>query len=200
MKLSSRKAILSYLSKAKVARARDFSSQGIPRMYLSELVDEGWLVRSARGVYRASNAPVSASGHLADVARRIPHGVVALLSALRFHEIGTQNPSEVWLAVERHARKPSLDYPPLRVVKFSGEAFSEGVEQKRIDGVPVSIYCPAKTIADCFKYRNKIGVDVAVEALRDALQKRRVKLDDLWRYAEVCRVARVIRPYVEAMI
>jgi predicted transcriptional regulator of viral defense system len=123
----------------------------------------------------------------------------ALLSALQFHELTTQIPHEVWLAIDVRARHPKLDYPPLRIVRFSGAALSFGVEQHRIAGVPVNVYTPAKTVADCFKYRNKIGLDVALEALRDTWRQRRATMDELLEAAKVCRVARIIRPYLESL-
>jgi predicted transcriptional regulator of viral defense system len=136
---------------------------------------------------------------LVTAATRIPHGVVCLLSALRFHDLTTQNPSEVWLAIDRKARAPVQHELPLRIVRFSGRARIEGIEKHRIDGVPVRVYSPAKTVADCFKYRRKIGTDVAMEALRDCWRSGRCTMDDLWRYASVCRVTNVMRPYLEAV-
>ena len=136
---------------------------------------------------------------LAEVARRVPKGVVCLLSALRFHGLSTQAPFEVWLAIENKAITPKLDYPPLRIVRFSGAALTEGVEEHVVDDVTVRITCIAKTVADCFKYRNKIGLDVALEALREAWHEKRMTSDDLWRYAKVCRVANVMRPYLDSL-
>lgn len=123
-----------------------------------------------------------------------------MLSALRFHNLTTQSPFEVWMAVDRKARRPRSDSPPLRIVRFSGEALKVGVEEHRIEGVTVSVYCPAKTVADCFKYRNKIGLDVALESLRDCWRERRCTMSDLWCYAKICRVANVMRPYLESLV
>ena len=136
---------------------------------------------------------------LAQASVRVPHGVVCLLSALRFHGLTTQNPAEVWMAIDRKARAPVERELPLRVVRFSGAALTAGVEVHRVDRVPVRIYGPAKTVADCFKYRRKIGVDVAIEALRDCLRTRRCTIDDLWRFAAVCRMQNVMHPYLEAL-
>jgi predicted transcriptional regulator of viral defense system len=136
---------------------------------------------------------------LAEVARRVPKGVVCLLSALRFHGLTTQAPFEVWLAIENKAIAPKLDYPSLRIVRFSGAALTEGVEEHVVDGVMVRVTGVAKTVADCFKYRNKIGLDVALEALREAWRGKRMTSDDLWRYAKVCRVANVMRPYLDSL-
>jgi predicted transcriptional regulator of viral defense system len=150
-------------------------------------------------MYRLPTHELTEHHGLAEAAKVVPRGVVCLLSALRFHELTTQSPFEVWLAIDRKAHKPISSQAPLRIVRFSGEALSAGVEEHRIEGVRVKIYCPAKTVADCFKYRNKIGLDVAVEALRDCLRKRRVTIDEIWKYARICRVARVMRPYLEAL-
>jgi len=136
---------------------------------------------------------------LSVVSAAVPHGVVCLLSALQFHGIGTQLPSEVWIAIDRRARRPALQYPPLRIVRSSGAALTEGVESHRIEGRTVRIYGVAKTLADCFKYRNKIGLDVGLEALREVWRARRFTMDELDRYARICRVQRVMRPYLEAL-
>ena len=129
----------------------------------------------------------------------MPRGVVCLLSALRVHDIGTQAPHEVWLAIPHHMVAPRLNQPRLRIVRMSGSALEQGIEHRTIDGVSVAVFNPAKTVVDCFKYRNKIGLDVALEALRESWRARKVKMDDLWRYATVDRVANVMRPYLEAV-
>ena len=134
------------------------------------------------------------------VAKRIPHGVVCLLSALQFHNIGTQSPFEVWIALHRKARRPRIEYPPLRIMRFSGKALTDGVEKHIIEGVPVKIYDPAKTVAYCFKYRNKIGLDVAIEALRDCRKSKKCTNAQLWEYAKVCRLTKVMKPYLEAVL
>lgn len=185
--------------KAGVIRARDVVAQGIPTVYLQRLTRRGLLVQSGRGLYRAPGAELTANHDLAEAAKRVPRGVVCLLSALRYHELTTQIPHEVWLALDGKARSPKPDWPPLRVVRMSGNALRAGIEEHRVEGVPVRVYNPAKTVADCFKYRNKIGLDVALEALRDAWRQRRVTMDDLWRYAAICRVTKVIRPYLEVI-
>ena len=136
---------------------------------------------------------------LAEAAKRVPNGVVCLLSALSFHRITTQSPHEVWLAIDVKARKPNADWPPMRIVRFSGRARTFGVESHVVEGVEVRITSRAKTVADCFKYRNKIGIDVAIEALKEYLGKRGRSMEDLQRAAEVCRVARIVRPYIEAL-
>jgi predicted transcriptional regulator of viral defense system len=153
-----------------------------------------------RGVYIPADSEVSQNVGLAQVAKRVPHGVVCLLSALQFHNLGTQSPFEVWIAIDRKSARPRIDYPPQRIVRFSGIALTEGVEKHLIEGVKVKVFNKAKTIADCFKYRNKIGRDVALEALKDCRQQRLCTNDQFWKYAKICRVANVMRPYLEATI
>ena len=177
--------------------AREAARQGIHSQALTRLVREGMLERVARGQYRLPEASVTEHHALALTAGSVPEGVVCLLSALAFHGIGTQVASRVWIAVDRRARRPQVTWPPLRVVRFGGEAFTAGVDVHEVEGVQVRIYCPAKTIADLFKYRNKVGLDVALEALTEAWQERRVTVDQLSEYARVCRVERVMRPYLQ---
>src|SRR3989338_3995236 len=198
-KVSKSKKVLDIARKAGMFRAHELPKQGIPRVYLQRLEQQGLLVREARGLYRVPNAKITENHSLAEAAKRVSHGVLCLLSALRFHGITTQAPSEVWLAIGWKARAPKTGAQPLRIVRMSGKALTEGVEQHQIEGVAVKIYSPAKTVADCFKYRNKIGLDVALEALRDYRQKYRGGMDELWRFAKICRVERVIRPYLEAL-
>lgn len=180
-------------------RSCDLIPLGIPRVSLTRAVRRGQLERVGRGLYGLPGRKVSAHGSLAEIARRVPKGIVCLLSALRFHGLTTQAPFEVWLAIDNKAVAPRLDYPPLRIVRFSGAALTEGVEEQVVDGVTVRITSVAKTVADCFKYRNKIGLDVALEALREAWREKRMTSDDIWRYAKVCRVANVMRPYLESL-
>lgn len=163
------------------------------------MVRKGDLVRTGRGLYTHPNAEMSALRSLAEAAKVAPNAVVCLLTALRFHDLTTQSPSEVWLAVENKAWRPRVDSVAVRLVYMSGEAFTAGVEVHEIDGVSVQVYSAAKTVADCFKFRNKIGTDVAIEALRDYLRRYRGGADELWKYAKVCRVTRVMRPYLEAV-
>ncbi len=171
---------------------------GIHRQVLTRMVAEGRIERVARGLYRLPSMTITENHALAIAAATVPNGVVCLLSALQFHGIGTQLPSEVWLALDRRAWKPTLRHPPLKIVRFTGPALTEGVESHRVEGRDVKVYSVAKTIADCFKYRNKIGLEVALEALRVAWQSRRLTMDELERYAAICRVQRVMRPYLEA--
>jgi predicted transcriptional regulator of viral defense system len=181
-------------------RSRDVEARGIPREYLLRLHRQGFLRRAAKGVYTLAETAVTEHHSLAVVAKIVPHGVVCLLSALRFHALTTQDPWQVWIAIDNQARRPSLRSPSLRVVRFSGKALTEGIEEHTIEDVPVRIYGAAKTIADCFKYRHKIGIDIAVEALKDALKRSEPAIDEIHRFAEVCRVDRVMRPYLEAIV
>lgn len=191
--------VLALARRKGILRVKDLHEAGIHPEYLRRLCEKGALIRVARGLYMPADAQPAANVSLAQAARRVPRGVICLLSALRFHDIGTANPFEVWMALDQGVRHPQVEYPPLRIVRFSGSALKEGVERYRIEGVRVTIYNPAKTVADCFKYRNKIGLDVAIEALRDCLRSRKCTRDHLWQYAKVCRVTAVMRPYLEAV-
>lgn len=180
-------------------RARDARKRGVPTVVLTRLVAAGRLERIGRGVYAIPDADISAHRTLAEAVIRVPRGVICLLSALRMHEIGLQMPSQVWLALPHKLKPPRLEYPQLRIVRMSGPALTSGIERRIVDGVPVPVFSAAKTVVDCFKYRNKIGTDVAVEALREGWRARKFKLADIWRYARICRVANVMRPYLEAL-
>lgn len=180
-------------------RPTELEAHGIPRSRLYRLVRKGLIERQARGIYTARDHPITAEHSLATVAKQVPAGVFCLLTALRFHELTTRAPAEVWIALPEKARKPKLDYPRLRVTRFSGPALTEGIETHRVEGVDVRLYSAAKTVADCFKYRNKVGIDVAVEALRDFSRRHRGGATDLARYARICRVSRVMQPYLDAI-
>jgi predicted transcriptional regulator of viral defense system len=190
--------VLDLARRSGMVRVRDLLEHGLHPESLRRLCARGLLVRAARGLYVPADASPTENRTLAEVCKRVPHGVVCLLSALRFHDLTTQLPHEVWLAVERHAWRPKEGGVPLRVIRPSGLAFTFGVEEHRVEGVPVKVYSPAKTVADCFKYRNKVGRDVALEALRDCRRLRKATPDELWQAARVCRVANVMRPYLEA--
>lgn len=185
---------------AGVLRRRNAEALGIAPKQLERLARAGRLERVSRGLYAAADAEPSELRTLAEAAARVPHGVLCLLSALRFHETTTQNPHEVWLAIDRKARRPTASGLPLRIVRFSGKALTTGIAHHQVMGVSLQVYCPAKTVADCFKYRNKIGLDVALEALRETWRQRRATMDELWHYAEICRVANVMRPYLESLV
>ena len=199
MALSARTRLNRVVETGAVLRARDLDDHRIPRAYLARMVREGSLRRLSRGLYIGSTAHLTEHHELAEAAKRVPHAVVCLLSALQFHRLTTQAPREVWIAIGQKARRARVERPHLRIVHFSGHALSAGVEEHTIEGVRVQIYKPAKTVADCFKFRNKIGIDVALEALRDYRRTKKGTSDDLWRFAKICRVANVMRPYLEAI-
>jgi predicted transcriptional regulator of viral defense system len=190
---------LSLFDEQGLVRPIDLVERGIPREALRGLVKSGRVVRLTRGLYALQDMDVTEDYSLAAAYKRVPHGVICLLSALRFHEVGTQNPHEIWLAIDRKARKPSVGGMPLRIVRFSESALREGVEVHEVEGLPIRIFNPPKTVADCFKYRNKLGLDVALEALREGWRAGRFSMDDIWRFAKVCRVGNVMRPYLEAL-
>jgi len=182
-----------------IARSRHLEAAGISRTQIRRLVDQGVIERVGWGLYRDPDAPQSERADLAEAARRVPGGVICLLTALRFHGLTTVNPFEVWLAIERKAWRPEVEHPPLRFIYLSGRSLSEGVEEHLVDGVPVRVFCAARTVADCFKFRNKVGIDVAVEALRAYRDAHPRGLEAVWRFAGINRVERVIRPYLEAV-
>ena len=196
---TSEQVVLQLALKRPLLRARDLAREGLPTIALTRLVSAGKLKRVARGVYSLPNQAISENRSLAEVAIRVPRGVICLVSALRVHDIGTQAPHEVWLAIPHRMLPPRIDTPTLRVIRMSGPSLTEGIDRLRVDGVEVPVFNAAKTIADCFKFRSKIGLDVALEALRDGWTKRKVTMDDLWRYAAVDRVANVMRPYLESI-
>jgi predicted transcriptional regulator of viral defense system len=188
-----------------VLRSRDLEPHGIHREYLRRLEQKGLLIRSGRGIYTPQDTDFTEYHSLVEATQRIPHGVVCLLSALRFHEITTQVPFEVWLAIHGKSHTPREKLIPLHIIYMSGQAFESGIETHQLEGIPVQIYSLPKTVADCFKYRNKIGLDVALEALRETWcgllvrSDRRCTMDELWHYAKICRVSNVMRPYLESL-
>jgi len=192
-------SLIKLLRSHPVARSRWLEGKGVSRTKLQRLVKRGDLVRLRRGIYSQPDESETTEHHdLAVVATSIPRGVICLLSALRFHGLGTQNPAEVWVAIHGKARKPKIEYPPVKIVRFSDPALEHEVETHQIEGVTVRVTSPARTVADCFKFRNKIGPDIALEALRE-YRRARKSLDDLVQAAQEVRVANVIRPYLEAL-
>lgn len=179
-------------------RSKELEAAGVARSQLSRMVAAGELTRVARGLYSLPGRAPDAQEGLAVVARRAPQALFCLLTALRLHELTTQAPFEVWIAIGNKERAPRLDWPQLRVVRYSGEALNAGVEQRKIGDVRIRVTTVAKTVADCFKFRQTVGLDVAREALREALREKRASVDELWRFAAICRVTRVMRPYLEA--
>lgn len=189
--------LLGLINRRSIIRSRDLEKVGIPRNYLLRLLQRGQLQKLERGLYIAKNVAATESLSLLEVSYKAPRAIICLLSALRFHEIGTQIPSEVWIAIDVKARAPKITYPPVRIVRFSGDALRFGIQERRIHGEIVHVYSPAKTIADCFKFRHKIGTDVALEALREGFRQKKATMNELWEAAKVCRVANVMRPYME---
>jgi predicted transcriptional regulator of viral defense system len=200
MSASAEKRVLDLARKGGILRPRDLQTKGLPKDYLWRLHKQEKLEKVGRGMYAMPGTAMSEHQTVVQAALRVPHGVVCLLSALRFHDLTTQSPFEIWMAIDVKARAPKEKIIPLRIVRFSGKALTAGVEAHSIEGVTVRVYNPAKTVADCFKYRNKIGLDVAIEALRDCWRKKLATSDQIWHYAKVCRVSRVIRPYLESLV
>jgi predicted transcriptional regulator of viral defense system len=192
--------LLTLLARRRAITRREVIDAGIHTLVLTRLVRAGALERIARGRYRHPEAPISEHHGLALVAASAPKAVICLVSALSFHGIGTQLPFQVWIAIDRRARAPALSYPPLRVLRFSGSALSEGITELQIEGETVRVYSVAKTLADLFKYRNKIGLDVCLEALRETWRARRATIEDIDHYARICRVHNIMRPYLEALL
>lgn len=191
--------VLQLAKKLGVLRSRDVEAEGIPREYLLRLYRQGVLTRISRGLYSLPDLPVTEFASLVEVTKRVSGAVICLLSALQYHKLTTQLPRKVWIAIEGTNWKPGFDYPALQVMRFTGQAFHYGVEQHDVNHVSVRVYSPAKTVADCFKFRNKTGLDVAIEALREARRQRKATMDELWEAAKACRVTRIIRPYLEAI-
>jgi predicted transcriptional regulator of viral defense system len=198
MTISAEDRLRKALRKAGAARTRELEKAGIARTQIARLVSAGKLQKIGRGLYAPADYQGTENSALVAVAKRAPNVVFCLLTALRFHEITTQSPFEVWIAIANKDHPPRLEYPPLRTVRFSEPSLRYGVEVKEVEGVALRITSPAKTVADCFKFRNKVGLDVALDALRDVLRDRKATIDELWRCAEVNRVANVMRPYLEA--
>ena len=198
-KISQEQRALKALHKNNIMSAKDLGARGIHSETLGRLARSGQLERVSRGLYRIAGNGVAEHGAFAVVSAAAPTAVICLLSALAYHGVGTQLPPRVWVALDRRTRKPALEYPPLEVVRFGGTALTQGVEKHEIEGRSVRVYSVAKTVADCFKYRNKIGLDVAIEALTEAWRARRITMDEALRYARVCRVARVMTPYLRSL-
>jgi predicted transcriptional regulator of viral defense system len=187
------------LGRGGALRSRELVHAGLTRRELSRMVASGRLLRLGRGLYAAPGYQPGEHQALVAVAKRSPRALFCLLTALRFHDLTTQAPFEVWIAIGNKAHPPRLDYPPMRAVRYSAESLAAGVEQHKVEGTVIRVTSVAKTVADCFKFRNKIGLDVALEALREARRSKKASADELWRYARVNRVANVMRPYLEAV-
>jgi predicted transcriptional regulator of viral defense system len=181
-------------------RPRDLQRLGIPRQVLKRLHDRGELVRRSRGVYSLPDHEPTRHTDLATVCARSRNATICLISALDFHELSTQIPRAVWIMIDRSGRRPRIDRPPIHVVYASGKSLSAGVKRHEIEGVEVPVTTPAKTVADCFKYRDHVGLDVAIEALRDCLRQRKATPNDIYEMAKIDRVTTTTRPYLEALI
>ena len=191
--------ILDLARHQRVLRAADVLAHGWSPQLLLSLHQAGKLQRVTRGLYSLPDAEITEYQTLIEVCQRVPKAVLCLLTALQYHGIGTQMPHEVWVALPEGTQTPALDYPTLRIARLRGDAYSEGIQTVTEHGVPIRVYGVAKTVTDCFKFRNKIGLDVAMEALQEAWRAKRVSMDELWRYASLCRVANVMRPYMESL-
>ncbi len=191
--------VLDFVRERGIVRPRDLEAHGVSGRYLNLLFKKGLLSRNIRGLYQSTDVDLTENLTLAQVCKWVPKGVVCLLSALQYHQLTTQHPFEVWLAIDRAAHRPGDNGLPIRTVRFSGRALTEGVEVHDLAGVSIKVYSPAKTVADCFKYRNKLGLDIAIEALKECRRTNICSFDDLWHHAKICRVSNVIRPYMEAL-
>ncbi|HUP62526.1 MAG TPA: type IV toxin-antitoxin system AbiEi family antitoxin domain-containing protein [Thermoanaerobaculia bacterium] len=200
MEKSPRSRVLQIGARGRLFTSAEAGAKGVHTSVLTRMTRNGVIERVARGQYRLTGAEMTRHHSLVLAATAVPDGVICLLSSLGFHDIGTQLPSEVWIARGRGTWEPHIEYPRLRIVRFSGEALRAGIDEHRLEGRVVRIYSVAKTIADCFKFRNKIGLDVALEALSDAWRRRRFRMEEIERYARICRVSNVMRPYLEALV
>ena len=183
-----------------LVRMRDLRDAGVGAETVARMVRDGVVMRVARGLYQLSDAMPDPRRSFAEASALVPKGVICLTSALQFHELTLQMPSAVWIAIERTGWKPKVEYPPIRFVRFGSQTLREGVKRHSIEGIEVPIFEPARTIVDCFRYRNKIGLDVALEGLREVLRTKRATPDQLWEIARSARVWSVMRPYVEALV
>ncbi len=191
--------ILELARHRRVLRAADVREHGWSPQLMLRLHQAGKLQRVARGLYSLPDAEITEHQTLIEVCQRVPKAVLCLLSALQFHGIGTQMPHEVWVALPEATQTPALDYPTLRIVRLRGEAYSEGIQTVTGHGAPIRVYSVAKTVTDCFKFRNKIGLDVALEALKESWRTRKVSMADLNHFAKINRVERVMQPYLEVV-
>ena len=192
--------VLDLINKKRIIRSQDLEKKKIPRTVLQRLLQKKKITRLSRGLYANPNATFHESIDLMEVSKKIPGGVICLLSALRFYNIGTQLPHQVWVAIDRKAQLPRVERPMVRIVRFSLKSINYGVETHRIQGVPIQVTNPAKTVVDCFKYRNKIGLDIAIEALKEGWRDGCFSMDELHLAAGVCRVSKIMRPYMEALL
>lgn len=195
------KVILEALFKKKsVLKLKEIKDHGIHPEYIRRMIIKGQIIRVGHGIYMKPDTEITAYHSLVEVSKQISIGVICLLSALQYHEIGTQLPSEIWLGIPRKTAIPRIKNHSVKIITYSKKSFYEGIDEHIIEGVVVKIYNPAKTVADCFKYRNKAGLDVALEVLKDVVKNKICNIDDLWKYAGICRVRNIMKPYLEALV
>lgn len=192
--------VLDLLRERGTVRPKDLVERGIPAVYLDRLHQRGIVERISRGLYALPDAEVTEHHSLAVAARLVPKGVVCLISALQFHNLTTQIAHDIWIALPSNAWTPKIESLSLRVIRYSGAALTEMIEEHNVEKAKVCVYSPAKTVADCFKFRNTVGVDVALKALRECWRDRRATMDELWAAAKVCRMQNVMRPYLESIV
>jgi predicted transcriptional regulator of viral defense system len=200
MPKTKKQQVLKLVRKQGVLRPRDLDRYKIARVYLSRMCDEGLLKRVARGIYTLPKTNLDDGTEIEEVCRQVPKGVISLISALEYHNLTTQIPGSVWVAIEHKARPPKITYPPIRLIRSSKKLFEYGVQIKKGSTTQIRVYSPAKTVADCFRFRNKVGLDVAIEALKDCRRKNAATIDELWEAAKVCRMSKVMKPYLEAVV
>ena len=184
---------------ATVLRSKDLEQRGLARSRIHEAMAAGVLERIGRGLYALSGVEPTEHHSLVQVAKRVPHSAICLLSALRFHELTSQNPHEVWIAIGPKDRKPTLEHPSLKVVRYGDERFEIGLEDHQVEGTRIRVYSVARTVVDLFSYRNKVGLDVALEALREGWKSRKFTLAEINRIAGLCRMRQVMKPYLESL-
>lgn len=192
--------VLKLFLKTTTIRASDLKEKDIPRSVLARMVSAGLLEKVSHGLYRQMNTQMSEKEEMVNIALRVPQAVFCLFTALQFHELTTQLPREIWIAMPQGSHKPKIDYPPIQMIQFTKKIYGEGIDTIIVDQVPIRIYNPAKTVVDCFKFRNKVGLDVALEALKDALHQKKVTSDELYYFAKIERVQKIILPYMEAIL
>ncbi len=195
-----RQQVLNFLQAHSVVRPKDLVECGLPKDYLYTLAKEGVIIRVGRGLYQWPEKDLGRYQSLSEVCKRAPNAVITLLSALNYHNFTTQNPYQVWLAIGQKSWRPKISYPPVRIITMSGEAMTSGIDEIMVEGVSIKVFNPAKTVADCFKYRNKIGLDVALDALKEGWATNKFTMDELYHYAKICRVKKIMQPYIESLV
>lgn len=199
---SKQQQVLNFMCKQAIVRPKDLVAVGLPKDYLYQLTEKGLIIKLGRGLYQLANNKmhdITEWNGYVEAQHRVPKGVFCLLSALVFHNFTTQNPHELWIAIANKAWRPRIEYPPVRYIRMTGAALDECIETHLIEGIELRVYSAAKTVADCFKFRNKIGLDVAIEALKEGWYNRKFTMDELMHCAAICRVSKVIQPYAESI-